>query len=176
MLTYSLNLYDSTQNRNFSINPFSYLFTRYNNWVLIFRLCLIKKDISESIELDKASFLDNINLTDIRHCFKYLRFMKNRSVYPSVLGWNSYKTHSIVEKTKDFTNYFCSVLRPATQITIFLSNNPRIILSDSLVTVSEFENLLKESDDNPSAGSDNFAAFPLHHSASLLAPVVHSFF
>ena len=150
--------------------------TKNLNWVLIFKLCLIKNEISESIELDKATFLDTINLTDIRHCFKYLRSMKTSSVYPSVLEWNGYKAHSIVEKANVFNNYFCSVFGPATQITIVLSNHPSIILSNSLVAVSEVENMLKECDDNLSAGSDNVPAFVLHHSASILAPLVHSLF
>ena len=146
------------------------------DWVLIFKFCLITNEISESIELDKATFLDTINLTDIRHCFKYLRSMKTSSVYPSVLECNGYKAHSIVEKVNVFNNYFCSRFGPATQITIVLSNNPSIILSDSLVAVSEFENMPKECDDPLSARSDNIPAFVLHHSASILAPLVLSLF
>ena len=36
--------------------------------------------------------------------------------------------------------------------------------------------MLKECDDNLSVGSDNIPAFVLHHSASILAPLVHSHF
>ena len=88
--------------------------------------------------------------------------------------WN--EAHSIVEKANVFNNYFGSVSGPASQITIVLSNNPSIILSDSLVAVSEVENMLKECDDNLSAGSDNIPAFVLHHSLSILAPFVLSLF
>ena len=102
--------------------------------------------------------------------------MKTSSVYPSVLEWNGYKAHSIVEKVNVFNHYFCSRFGPATQITIVLSNNPSIILSDSLVAVSEFENMPKECDDPLSARSDNIPAFVLHHSASILAPLVLSLF
>ena len=117
-------------------------------WFLICKFCRKKNEIAESIELDKATFLDTIIFTDIRHCFKCLRSMKTSSVYPSVVEWNGYKAHSIVEKAKVFNNYFCSVFEPATRITIVLSNNPSIILSDSLVAVFEVENMLKECDDN----------------------------
>ena len=48
--------------------------------------CFIKNKIIESIELDKAIFVDNINLTDIRHRFKYPRSMKTSSVYPLCLN------------------------------------------------------------------------------------------
>ena len=91
------------------------------NRVLIFKFCLIKNEISESIELDKATFLDTIKLTDIRHCFKCLCSMKPSSVYPSVLEWNDCKALPIAEKANVFNNYFCSVFGPATQITIALS-------------------------------------------------------
>ena len=141
-----------------------------------FKFFLIKNEISEYIELDKATFLDIINLKDIRHCFKYLRSVKSSFVYSSVFDWNGYNHHSIVEETNVYNNYFCSVFGPATQITIVLSNNPSIILSDSLVAVSEVENMLKECDDNLSPGSDNIPAFVLHPSASYLAPLVHSLF
>ena len=102
--------------------------------------------------------------------------MKTFSVYPPVMDWNGYKADSIVEKANVFNNYRCSVFGPASQIKIVLSNNPSIILSVSLVAVFEFENMLKECDDNLSAGSDNSPAFVLHHSASILAPLVHSLF
>ena len=144
-------------------------------WVLIVKFCFITNGISESIELE-VTFLDTINLTDIRHCFKYLRSMNTSSVYPSVLEWNDYKAHSIVEKANVFNNYFCSLFGPASQITIVLSKNPSIILSDSLVAVSEVENMLKECDDNLSAGSDNIPAFVLHISASILARLVRPLF
>ena len=111
--------------------------------VLVFNFCLIKNEISESVELDKATFFDTTNLTDIRHCFKHLCSMDIFSVYPSVLEGNGCKAHSIVEKANVFNSYFCSVFGPATQITIVLSNNPSII---SLVAVSEIENMLKECD------------------------------
>ena len=102
--------------------------------------------------------------------------MKTSSVYPSVLEWNGYKAHSIVEKANVFNNYFCSVFGPATHTTNVLSNNPSIILSDSPVAVSEVENMLKECDYNLSVGSDIIPAFVLHHSASILASLVHSLF
>ena len=69
------------------------------NWVLIIKFFLIRNEIFESIELDKATFHDTINLLDIRHCFKYFRSMKTSSVNPSVLEWNRCKAHSIVEKS-----------------------------------------------------------------------------
>ena len=65
---------------------------------------------------------------------------------------------------------------PATQLTFVLSNNPIIILSDSLVAVSAVEIMLKKCEDNLSTGSDDILAFVLHHSASNLAPLVHSLF
>ena len=101
------------------------------NWVLIFKFCLIKNEICESRELDKATFLDTINLTDIRHSFKYLRSMKTSSVYPLCLNGMSKKLIQLLRKPMILTTTSILCFGPATQLSIVLTTQ-----------VSSFQTLL----------------------------------
>ena len=83
--------------------------SREGSFLQAIKLRKILKDLSESIELDKELFINQLNLSSTRHCFKLIRSLGFSTNLLTSMFHNGATFNKEFEIASEFNNYFASV-------------------------------------------------------------------
>ena len=143
---------------------------------LAFQGLKLNEDIGTSIELDRFSLVEQLNLKNTKHCYRLLRSLKSNSLYPSSMFFGSIKVVSSFEKTQLFITFFSSVFKAGSCLLPELQAHGSIHLEDVSFTIDDVYNLLSRIPDDLSMGMDAIPSFVLKECAQQLSPLVFEFF
>ena len=143
---------------------------------LDFQRLKLNEDIDTSIELDRFSLVEQLNLKNTKHCYRLLRSLKSNSMYPSSMFFGSIKAGSSFEKAQLFNTFFSSVLKASSFILPKLQVDGRIHLEDFSFTIDKAYDLLSRIPDGSSRGMDTIQSFVLKECAQHLSPLIFEFF
>ena len=81
-------------------------------------LNICEQNLSFSIELDKASLVENLHLKEFNHCFKLLRSLNSKRGLPNTLKNGDNTSADNFLKCELLNKYFASVYKPATMVNL----------------------------------------------------------
>ena len=136
----------------------------------------LDEDIDSSIELDRFSLVEQLNLKDTKHCYRLLWSLKSNSMYPSSMFFGSIKASSSFEKAQLYNTFFSSVFKASSFILPELQVDGSIHLEDFSFTIDDVYNLLSRIPDDSSMGMDSIPSFVLKKCAQHMSPLVFEFF
>ena len=142
-------------------------------------LNICEQNLSFSIELDKASLVENPHLKDSNHCFKLLRSLNSKRGLPNTLKNGDNTSADDFSKCELLNKYFASVYKPATMVNLddmVWSENIEVSLDDLDIKLETIVSLLTLADDSTACASDGIPCFVLKHTGYLFAPAVQYLF
>ena len=136
----------------------------------------LNEDIDTSIELDRFSLVEQLNLKNTKHCYRFLRSQKSNSMYPSSMFFGSIKAFSSFEKVQLFNTFFSSAFKAGSCLLPELQVSGSINLKDFSFSIGDVYSLLSRIPDDLSLGMDAIPSFVLKECAQQLSPLVFEFF
>ena len=127
--------------------------SREGSFLQAIKLRELLKELSESIELDKETFINQFNLSSTSHCFKLLRSLGFSTNLPTTTFHNGTTFNKEFEIAPEINNYFTSVF-----IDKFMSPLPdntsssNVCLNDLDLSLENITVLLKKCQDSSNAG------------------------
>ena len=101
---------------------------------LDFQRLKLNEDIDYSIELDRLSLVEQLNLKNTKQCYRLLRSLKSDSMYPSSMFFGSINAVGSFEKTQLFNTFPVRFSKP---VHAFYQNSKRMVASNWKISLSQ---------------------------------------
>ena len=136
----------------------------------------LKKDLNNSIELDKITLLSSFHSLDTNDCFKLLHKLSGSTPIASVVKLGASCASTDNTKADLFYNFFCSVYKSEKFTYNGCSDNTSINLRELSFGKSDVNSLLKKVPDTTAVAADGILPFVLKYNAVALTPMVFILF
>ena len=138
----------------------------------------LENDVSQFIELDKASFLSSAKLFSTYDAFKLLKRLSGRPSLPSKVYWKDTEAETVLDKANLFNSFFKSVSSELSNgsVDFVQETTSDIFLSEICFDSLQLCEFLRDIPTGTIAACDGIPPFIYSSCSELLAPYVHSLF